>query len=78
MEDYNFEVGKRYKVTIVNFYEECGLFEIGQEFTCHFVDCDGYCWTEDVLYRTYIGDWKVGRWCVATNEDLLCGAVVEI
>lgn len=74
----SFEVGKRYKTIVTNFYEGCGLVDVGDEFTCHLVDSHGYCWTEDVLYKTYSGDWKAGRWCVAASEDLLCGAVVEV
>ena len=63
-----FEVGKRYKTTVKSFSPGCGLVDIGQEFTCHFVDTYGACWTRDV---TWMGRKSLGiGWCVATPDEL--------
>lgn len=32
-----FEVGKTYETAVRNFYSDCGLVEVGQRFTCHYV-----------------------------------------
>lgn len=69
-----FEVGKTYATTVSNFYDACGLVDVGQRFTCHYIDSDGDAWSMDVKY---IGEpYPDGYgWCVATTEELVLGYV---
>lgn len=69
-----FEVGKTYETTVSNFYTDCGLVDVGQRFTCHFVDCAGTARSTDVRF---CGEPAVDShgWCVATSEELALGYV---
>lgn len=71
-----FEVGKRYKTTVKNFYPSCSLVDIGQEFTCHAVDFLG-CYSNDVLFEEVAANADRG-WLVALHEELEDGSVVEV
>ena len=46
-----FELGKTYETTVSNFYDACGLVDVGQRFTCHYIDSYGDAWSRDVKYR---------------------------
>lgn len=72
-----FGIGKTYETTIRNFYPDGGLVYVGQQFTCHFVDCDGAAWSTDVRF---CGEPAVDShgWCVATSEELALGYVREV
>ena len=72
-----FGIGKTYETTIRNFYPDCGLVYVGQQCTCHFVDCDGAAWSTDVRFY---GEPAVDShgWCVATPKELALGYVREV
>ena len=72
-----FVIGKTYETTISNYYPDCCLVYVGQQFTCHFVDCDGCAWSTDVRFY---GEPAVDGhgWCVATPQELALGYVQEV
>lgn len=70
-----FVVGRKYRTTVNNFHVSCGLVSDGQEFTCHYVDDDGDCWSCDVAYK---GRQAKRGWCAAAVSDLKIGRVVEV
>lgn len=71
-----FEIGKTYETTISNFYRDCGLFGVGQRFTCHRIDGSGNAWSTDVQFcRVPAGS---DGWCVATASELSLGYVREV
>ena len=72
-----FEIGKTYETTISNFYRNCGLVDVGQRFTCHFVDDRGYAWSSDVQFWGKPPADSHG-WCVATSTELALGYVREV
>lgn len=75
MKSFEFEIGKRYAVTVPNFYLNGGITEVGHEFTCHAVDSDGDCWSMDILFRGE--ECMDGEgWCAARPEHLKDGRVV--
>lgn len=71
-----FEVGKTYWTTVSNFYPECGLVDVGQRFTCHYVDGDGAAWSTGVEYCGEPAE-DIKGWCVATADELALGYVRE-
>lgn len=72
-----FVKGKVYKTTVEDFYPDCGLTHIGQEFVCSHVDADGDCWSTSLLCK---GEepYDDEGWCVAEPEQLRSGKVVEV
>lgn len=72
-----FEIGKTYETTVSNFYRNCGLVAVGQRFTCHYVDEDGWAWSVDVNYCGRLPSDSMG-WCVATSDELARGCVREV
>ena len=72
-----FEIGKTYETTVSNFYTACGLVDVGQQFTCHFIDCAGYAWSKDVKLHGVPPHGSKG-WCVAAAEELALGYVREV
>ena len=72
-----FEIGKTYETTISNFYRSCGLVDVGQRFTCHFVDDSGDAWSSDVQFWGKPPTSNQG-WCVATAKELALGYVREV
>ena len=69
-----FEIGKTYEITVSNFYTDCGLVDVGQRFTCHYIDSHGDAWSGDVKYRGEPCTGSYG-WCVATTKELVRGYV---
>ena len=72
-----FEIGKTYETTVGNFYTDCGLVDVGQRFTCHYIDSDGDAWSRDVKFlgEPYTNSYG---WCVATTKELALGYVREV
>lgn len=65
-------VGRQYVTVTEDVYPPCGLVDVGQTFTCAFVDFDGDCWVDCDYNGTF------GRWCVATRRELEMGDVREV
>lgn len=75
-----FKVGKKYKTTVENFYPDCGLVDVGQDFTCHAV-INGKCYTKDVSFLEKPlseAPSEDGGWLVALPHELEYGSVVEV
>lgn len=71
-----FVVGKTYRTAVPNFFPFAGLTKVGQEFTCNYVDSNGYCYSQSVKYHSCPA---IGHgWCVAAPLKLEVGLIVEV